>query len=138
MARPVIPVANPDTKPFWDGCARGELLLQRCATCGAYRHPPSPICPRCLSERHEWVPSSGRGTVYTFTVVREMRARGWEQMVPYILAVVELEEGPRLLTDLVDVAPEAVTIGMPVAATFAELDGTTRLPLFRPREARAG
>ena len=81
-------------------------------------------------------PASGRGTVYTFTVVREMRARGWDKMVPYVLAVVELEEGPHMLTNLVDVAPEAVAIGMPVVATFAELDGTTKLPLFKPSGAQ--
>jgi uncharacterized protein len=125
MDRPVIPLANSDTKPFWDGCAEGKLLLQRCAVCGAYRHPPSPVCPHCLSDKHEWVASSGRGTIYTFTIVRENRARGWDKMVPYVLAVVELEEGPRMLTNLIDVAPEAVAFGMPVAATFAELDGTT-------------
>ena len=133
MSRPVIPVANFDTQPFWDGCARGELLLQRCSGCRAYRHPPSPICPHCLSDGHDWVEASGRGTVYTFVVVRETRARGWDKMVPYVVAVVELEEGPRFLTNLTDVAPEAVRIGMPVEVTFAELDGTTKLPLFRPR-----
>ena len=132
MSWPVIPLPNLDTQPFWDGCARGELLLQRCAACGAYRHPPSPICPECLSDQHEWVRASGHGTVYTFVVVREARARGWDKLVPYAIAVVALEEGPRMLTDLVEIAPEAVTIGMPVTVTFAELDGTTRLPLFRP------
>jgi uncharacterized OB-fold protein len=136
MERPVIPLANPDTKPFWDGCAEGKLLLQRCAVCAAYRHPPSPICPLCLSEAHAWVPASGRGIVYTFVVVREAR-RGWEKLVPYVLAVVELEEGSRLLTNITNVAPEDVAIGMPVEVTFAELDGTTKLPLFQPR-ANAG
>lgn len=137
MDRPVIPVANVDTKPFWDGCGNGKLLLQRCAACQAYRHPPSPICPQCLSDRHEWVRASGQGTVYSFVVVREMRARGWDKLVPYVLAVVELEEGPRMLTNLVEVAPENVAIGMPVAVTFAELDGTTKLPLFRPAVSEA-
>ena len=132
MARPVIPVANPDTKPFWDGCGEGKLLLQRCAVCAAYRHPPSPICPHCLSDQADWVRASGRGKVYTFVVVRESRARGWDKMVPYVLAVVELDEGPRILTNLTNVAPEAVTIEMPVEVTFAELDGTTKLPLFQP------
>jgi len=135
--RPTIPIANFDTQPFWDGCARGELLLQRCGECQAYRHPPSPICPRCLSEKHEWVAASGRGKVYTFVVVRETRARGWDKMVPYVLAVVALDEGPRILTNLVNVAPEAVTIEMPVAVTFAELDGTTQLPLFQPQGTEA-
>jgi uncharacterized OB-fold protein len=132
MTRPVIPSANADTKPFWDGCLRGELLLQRCSACQAYRHPPSPICPRCLSAKHEWVPATGRGTVYTYVVVRETRAKGWDTMVPYVLAVVSLDEGPRMLTNLTNVEPEAVRIEMPVQVTFAELDGTTKLPLFQP------
>jgi len=133
VSRPVVPVANFDTQPFWDGCARGELLLQRCGGCGALRHPPSPICPICLSAKHEWVAASGRGTVYTFVVVRETRARGWDKMVPYVVAVIALEEGPRMLSNLVNVAPEAVKIEMPVEVTFAELDGTTKLPLFQPQ-----
>ena len=137
MTRPVVPVANADTKPFWDGCARNALLLQKCGSCGAYRHPPSPICASCLSAKHEWVAASGKGTVYTFVVVRETRARGWEALVPYVLAVVALEEGPRLLTNVINVAPEAVAIGMPVEVTFAELDGTTKLPLFQPAGAGA-
>jgi uncharacterized OB-fold protein len=136
IARPVVPAANLDTKPFWDGCAEGKLLLQRCVLCEAYRHPPSPICPHCLSDAHAWVPANGRGTVYTFVVVRETRARGWDKMVPYVLAVVELEEGPRILTNLTRVAPEDVAIGMPVEVTFAALDGVTRLPLFQPRSER--
>jgi len=132
MTRPVVPIANLDTKLFWEGCGEGKLLLQRCARCAAYRHPPAPICPSCLSDDHAWVEASGAGTVYTFVVVREARARGWDKMVPYVLAVVELAEGPHILTNIVDVAPEQVAIGMPVALDFAELDGTTRLPLFRP------
>lgn len=132
MTRPVLPLANLDTKPFWDGCAEGKLLLQRCAACGTWRHPPSPVCSTCLSDAHRWVPSSGCGTVYTFVVVREGR-RGWDKMVPYVLAVVELEEGPRILSNIVNTAPETVAIGMPVAVAFEELDGTTRLPVFEPR-----
>jgi uncharacterized OB-fold protein len=130
--RPVIPVAGPDTQAFWDGCLREELLLQRCSSCGALRHPPSPICPKCLSDQFAWERASGRGTVYTFTIVRRAMGRGWDTMIPYVLAVVELAEGVQFLTDLVNVEPEAVKIGMPVEVTFAELDGTTKLPLFQP------
>jgi len=136
MSRPIIPLANLDTKAFWDGCARGELLLQRCRSCDAYRHPPAPICSHCLSAQHEWVRVTGRGSVYTFVVVHETRVRGWEKLVPYVLAVVELEEGPRILSNIVNVAPEAVAIGMPVEVTFAELDGTTKLPVFVLREGK--
>jgi uncharacterized OB-fold protein len=131
MDRPVLPYANIDTKPFWDGCLEGRLLLQRCSACGAWRHPPSPICSVCLSAAHEWIPARGRGSVYTFTVVREAR-RGWEKLVPYIVAVVALEEGPHILSNIVNIAPEQVAIGMPVAVTFAELDGSTKLPQFQP------
>jgi len=131
MDRPVLPYANIDTKPFWDGCLVGRLLLQRCSACGAWRHPPSPICPECLSDAYEWIASRGRGTVYTFTVVREAR-RGWEKFVPYVLAVIALEEGPHVLSNIVNIAPEQVAIGMPVEVTFAELDGSTKLPLFQP------
>lgn len=132
MFRPVAPVANFETQAFWDGCARELLLLQKCAGCGAFRHPPAPICPECLSPQHNWVEVSGRATVYTFVVVRETRARGWEQMVPYVSAVVTLEEGPRMITNIVDIAPEEVTIDMPVQVTFAEAEGgEMKLPLFR-------
>jgi uncharacterized OB-fold protein len=135
MTRPVVPAANADTKPFWDGCLRGELLLQRCSACKAFRHPPSPVCPACLSDKHEWVPASGRGKLYTYSVIRETRAKGWDTLVPYVLAVVTLDEGPRMLTNLINIAPEAVKMEMPVEVTFAELDGTTKLPLFQPQGA---
>ncbi len=123
---------TPALSPFWEGCSRGELLLQRCSACGTLRHPPSSICPKCLSAEHAWIAASGRGTVYTFAVVRQALARAWEDKVPYVVAVIELEEGPRFLTELIDVDPDAVSITMPVEVTFVERDGAA-LPLFRPR-----
>jgi len=119
---------------FWDGCARNELLLQRCSACGTFRHPPSAVCPNCLSAQHEWVAVGGRGTVYTFAVVRQALAKAWEDKVPYTVAVIELEEGPRFLTELVGIDPDAVTIGLPVEVSFTQRDDVT-LPLFRPRAA---
>jgi len=123
--RPIAPTVTPDTQPFWDGCARGELLLQRCSDCATLRHPPSPICPHCRSARAEWIPAGGRGTVYTFTIVRQALGKGWEPLVPYVVAVIDLAEGPRILSNIVGIAPEAVMIGMPVELVFE--DG---LPLF--------
>jgi len=118
--------------PFWEGCSRNELLLQQCSACRKFRHPPSAVCPNCLSAEYAWVPASGRGTLYTFAIVRQALANAWEDKVPYTVAVVELEEGPRFLTELIDVTPDDVTIGMPVEVTFTERDGVM-LPLFRPR-----
>jgi uncharacterized OB-fold protein len=131
--RPYIPAANADTQAFWDGAGAGELRLQRCSECRTYRHPPGPICPKCLSDKHEWIKASGRGTVYTFVVVRQAMGRGWGDRIPYVVAVVELEEGPHYLTNIVNIAVEEVAIGMPVEVTFEELDGTTKLPVFQPR-----
>jgi len=131
MERPVLPYATIETKPFWDGCLEGQLLLQRCSACGAWRHPPSPICPVCLSDAHEWVKSRGRGTVYTFTVVREAR-RGWEKLVPYTLAVIALEEGPHILSNVINIAPEQVEIGMPVDLVFEQLQDGGQLAVFQP------
>jgi uncharacterized OB-fold protein len=134
--QPGVPVGNPDSKPFWDGCARNELLLQRCTACGIVRHPPSPVCTNCLSDAHEWFAAGGNATVYTYTIVRQALARGWDERLPYVVAVVELDEGPKFLTNIVNVDPETVTIGMPVEVTFAELDGMTKLPNFQPRSQR--
>jgi uncharacterized OB-fold protein len=111
------------------------LELQRCNACGAFRHPPSPICQNCLSDQNEWVAASGRGTLYTYAVVRQALGRGWEEKVPYIVAVIELDEGPRFLSNLIDIEPEAVQIGMPVEVTYAERADAPALALFRPRNA---
>ena len=120
---------------LWDGTARKELLLQRCSACGTFRHPPSPICQNCLSDQHEWVPASGRGSVYTFAVVRQALGRGWEEKVPYVVAVIELDEGPRFLSNVINVDPDAVEIGMPVEVVYVERADAATLPLFQPRSA---
>jgi uncharacterized protein len=127
-----IPVPSPQTQPFWDGCARGELLLQQCRSCQTRWHPPSPLCPNCFSTDCEWAPANGKGTVYTYSVVRHPMRPVWEPLIPYVLAVVELAEGPHLLSNLVDVSPEAVRIGMEVEVTFQPVSETISLPLFRP------
>ena len=128
--QPTLPIPNPDTEPFWQGCARGELLLQRCASCGSYRHPPSPVCQICLSFDHEWVPSEGHGTVYSFVVVHQA-LQGWKGEVPYVVAIVALAEGPRIVSNLVNVRPEEVKIGMPVSVLFERVTDEIFLPKFQ-------
>ena len=132
------PIPSRETQPFWDGCAQGQLLLQQCSGCQSYRHPPSPICPDCLSIEHHWVPASGRGTVYTFSVVRHAFRHRWERLVPYVLAVIELAEGPRLLSNVVDIPAEEVQIGMEVELIFEPISETMKLPLFRARPSDRG
>ena len=127
-----IPVPTPETQPFWDGCARGELLLQRCERCGSVWHPPSPLCPSCLSTDHAWSGASGRGTVYTYSVVHHAFRPVWEPLVPYVVAIIELAEGPRMVSNLIDIAPEQVRIGMDVEVTFQTVSQSISMPFFRP------
>ncbi len=130
MALPV-PQITDDNAAFWTGGQRGELLITRCANCGYYIHPPSPRCPKCLSDDVAPSAVSGRGHVYTLTINRQPWVPGLD--VPFVLAVVELEEQPdlRLVTTIVDCVPEDVEIGMPVEVTFAER-GEVFVPAFRP------
>ena len=130
-----IPLPHPSelSRPHWDGCREGVLRVQRCRDCGAYVFIPQPLCTGCQSEALSWVESSGRGTVYSLTTV--WRPQRPEFDVPYIVAIVELEEGWHMLTNLVDCPPEAARIGLPVEVTFLEMSDEITLPMFRPRGA---
>src|SRR3972149_11676871 len=90
-----LPHLDADTKPFWEYCKRHELRLQKCKDCGAYIWHPRRFCGDCLSDNTEWVKASGKGTVYTYTIVRPAYARGWHEEIPYVVAYIELEEGIR-------------------------------------------
>jgi uncharacterized OB-fold protein len=129
MALPV-PAITPDTEAFWTSGREGRLLITRCDDCLFWIHPPGPRCPSCLSDRITPSPVSGRGRVYSFTINR----RAWEPdlPVPYVIAVVELEEQPglRLLTNVVGLPVDDVTIDLPVHVAF-EQRGDAFLPVFR-------
>ena len=107
-----LPVPDNDTKEFWEGCKRHELLIQRCENCRSYRYPPSPICPQCFSMNTEWERGSGKGEVYTFSVVRVPLAPEWEPDIPYVISVIQLDEGVRMVSNIVGCKPEDVKIGM--------------------------
>ena len=126
------PYADWETRGYWEGCGRHELILQRCGECGVLRHRPRSICPECLSDRIEWVEASGKGTVHTYTVTNQNQAPAWREAVPYVLAYVELEEGVRLLTNIVGWEPGDVRIGQPVVVDWADLEDGGSVPRFRP------
>lgn len=132
------PRPTPETQPFWDGCAQGELRLQHCPTCAAYYFPPRPFCPRCWSQEVEWRPVSGRGVLHTY-LINHRPAPGFEEDAPYAIAVVELEEGPRMMSNIVGIenTPENLVLDMPLEVTF-EPRGSVMLPLFRPAQATGG
>jgi len=124
------PSMSPDTQFFWDGLKEHQLLIQRCTSCGALRHPPRPMCPSCNSLGWDTVAASGRGVVHSFVVPRHPAMPFMED--DYIVALVELEEGTRVITNLCDVTPEAARIGMPVELFFVEFDEGLVLHQFRP------
>ena len=128
----MVPGVTALTEPYWDGARRHELLLQRCSACGKVWHPPLPLCPECHSSAVEWMAASGRGRVYTYTVVYHATHAAMADKVPYISALIELEEGPRVLTNLRNCTEDDVQIGMPVIVLFEELTDEITLPQFAP------
>lgn len=130
-----LPVPTPISGPHWQGCREGVLRVQRCRDCGAYVFIPQPCCTECLGEGLDWVDSSGRGTLYSHTVVHRPQQPVFE--APYAVVVVELEEGWFMLSNLIDCEPEEIEIGMPVEVVFRKMSEEITLPLFRPtRESR--
>ena len=127
-----LPRIDEESKGFWEGCQRHQLYVQRCRSCASYRYYPRALCPSCLSDDTEWVLSSGRGTVYTYTVTYQNQAPGFRDQLPYVLAYVELDEGVRMLTNIVDCRPEDVRIGLPVQVTFEDVTPEATLPKFKP------
>ncbi len=110
----LLPEATELTAPYWEGLELGELRLQRCEDCGAYQYPPESFCRACPSERLEWCAVEGGGSVYSFIVVRQRYLPAFGDLIPYNVAIVELDEGPRVIANLLDVDNEAIEIGMRV------------------------
>jgi hypothetical protein len=128
-----IPPTSELTEPYWDSARRGELAVQHCASCGARPFPPRARCPSCGAPELEWAPVSGRGTVYSYTVVRRAPHPVFAAQLPLVVAIVELEEGPRMVTNLVGCDPADLEVGMAVEARFEPIDDTDMLlPVFTP------
>ena len=119
------PPVSPETKPFWDAAAAGTLLLKRCEACGEPHYYPRAICPFCGSDRTAWLEASGRGTIYSYSVFRRAP-------VPYAIAYVTLEEGPTMMTNIVDGDLDAIRIGQRVRVRFTPTDGGPPVPMFAP------
>ena len=130
--RKPLPRIDEESRGWWEALGRHELYVQRCRDCDTLRLPPRAVCPVCLSSAVVWERASGRGTVYSFTVTHQNQAPGFREELPYVLAVVELEEGPRLVTNVVGCAPDEVRIGMAVEVTFDDVTPEVTLPKFRP------
>ncbi len=125
----IRPVVSPDTAFFWEGLAAGELRIQRCEDCGRLRHPPGPACPSCGSLRPSYVVSSGAGTIFSYVVHHHPAVPG--RTAPFVVALVELAEGVRMLGQLRDADPSAVTVGAYVELALEKIDSELTLPAWR-------
>ena len=128
-----LPLPTPETAPFYEAARRAELRLQRCTACGTFRHYPRPLCPACLSREHHWERASGRGTIYTWTIVRGPTLPAFEDKLPYNVVDVLLEEGVHFVSEVLDCAPEALHAGMAVEAVFVPMSEEITLVKFRRR-----
>jgi uncharacterized OB-fold protein len=125
------PVVSRDTEFFWEGTASGELRIQRCAACSSLRHPPGPACPSCGALEPKHIVACGLGEVYSYVVHHHPPVPG--KALPFVVALVELDEGVRVLAELAGVAPDEVRIGLPVRISFQRVDGELTLPVWVPR-----
>jgi hypothetical protein len=129
-----LPKPTPETRPYWDATRQHRLLIQRCNDCSVHYFYPRPMCPGCLSRNVEWVQASGRGTLHTF-VINHRPPRNFPVAPPYVIGIVELEEGARMLAQVVGVTPDpaALRCDAPVEVVFEDVTAEITLPKFRPR-----
>jgi uncharacterized protein len=126
-----IPAVTPELQPFFDAAKRHELVVQRCRSCGATRFPARPTCAHCLSGEAEWVRVGGRGTVFTYNVMHQVYHPAFAPEVPYTVVLIQLDEGPKMISNLIGVAPEDIRIGMRVEVVFEDLNDQVTLPKFK-------
>ena len=127
-----LPAPEPETEAFWDAARERRLLVKRCADCGEAHFYPRPFCPRCWSENVKWEDASGRATLYTWSTVHVNDLPPFHERVPYVAAIVELSEGPRMMTNVVDCDAEELAVGMSLEVRYRDLDDEFSIPVFAP------
>jgi uncharacterized protein len=127
-----LPVRTEENAPFWDSAKRHALEMQRCGGCGRFRYPVADFCPRCLSSETDWQPVSGKATLYSFIIVHQRYDPSFADDLPYNVAVVELEEGPRLVSNIVGIPNGEIRVGMPLAISYEDVTEEFTLPKFKP------
>jgi len=127
-----LPIPDDYTRTWWDAAAERRLLIVRCAACGEAHYYPRSFCPRCGAEEVAWEEASGLATLYTWSVVHQNDLPPFRDKVPYVAAIVDLAEGPRMMTNVVDTEPSSLRVGMALRVDFEELDDGFHIPVFRP------
>jgi len=132
-----VPIVNPWARPFWDAAREESLVIQRCKDCDKYIFYPRIACPHCFSDNLEWVEASGKGTIYSFTVVENNAPSAFIGEMPYVVAIIKLEEGVQMLSNVVECDLDELHCEMPVEVTFEKLSDEFTLPKFRPVRVRS-
>jgi hypothetical protein len=127
-----LPAPDPETRPFWAAARQHRLLIKRCADCGAAHFYPRPFCPRCWSTNVDWEEASGRAVLYTWSVVHQNDLPPFPERVPYVAAVVDLVEGPRMMTNVVDCDADTLDVGMELRVAYRAVDDDVTVPVFVP------
>jgi len=126
-----LPRPDHASRHYWQSAADGTLVLQRCTQCDQFQFYPRSLCATCAGDT-EWVPASGRGTLYTYTVIRQNRAEAFADLSPYAVGIVELDEGVRMMSNIVDCAIDALVVGMPLEVVILRAADDVGLPFWRP------
>ncbi len=127
-----LPDILPETKAYWEAASRQELLVQKCRSCSNLQYFPRLLCHRCLSEDLGWIRSSGKGMVYSYTIIHQAAHKSFAPDVPYVYAIIELKEGVRMISNVVHIEPSKVHIGMKVRVYFHRLTADIHIPRFEP------
>ena len=126
-----LPRPTPETAAYWEGCRKGKLMIQRCSSCGHHQFYPRLLCTECMSTQVEWIEAGGRGRVVSFTIVRQAISEAYAADLPYVVALIQLDEGPTMMSNVIGCNPERVVIGMPVEVVFEAWSEDLTVPKFR-------
>jgi uncharacterized OB-fold protein len=127
-----LPVPSSESKPYWDALRERRLMIPRCDECKEFWFPPSFLCPHCSSAKWTWAQASGKGRIFSYVVYHRVYHPGFADEVPYAVAVIELAEGPRMISNVVGIAPEKLVCDMPVEITYVDITEDRTIPKFRP------
>ncbi len=127
-----IPVPSAEAQPYWDGLRDRKLLMPRCDACGKYWFPPSLLCPHCNATKWTWTSTSGHGRIFSYVVYHRVYHPGFADEVPYAVAVIELDEGPRMISNVIGIVPDKLVCDMRVEVVYQPITETITLPKFKP------
>ncbi len=126
-----LPILDELNRPFWESTKAHRLALQHCSECGKFRYPINHLCPHCLSDKYEWTPISGRGSVYSSIVFHQVYNQEFADDVPYNVSLIQLDEGPRMLSNVIGIAPSEVKVGEKVEVVFDDVTAEVTIPRFK-------